>query len=405
MTNNPTFILAGNGPYENRGCEAIVRGTTKILRKHFKDPDFCCFDYSLPEQEKKKKYTDELDSKIIHKPIYNNVNIFSSEFLIRGFLHVIKSEAKKYRPFRDMIPELPKSKAVLSIGGDNYSLDYGIPKRFTNLDDIVQSNNKPLVIWGASVGPFDIIPEYKPYIIDHLKNVTAIFSRESSTTEYLKKNGVVENVYDVADPAFLLDPTKPGNLNKIEIKEGAIGINLSPLMAKYVCKGDIGSWEKIAASIVSSISKTTDKEIYLIPHVTIPHSNDYLFMKNMMSHIDKRDKITLIEPKYNASETKWIISKMAFFAGARTHSTIAALSSGVPTLSFAYSIKASGINKDIFGHDSYCLSPENMDQNTVIKKITSMLSIENEIVENLDDKLPIMKEKAMDAGKYLKQIL
>lgn len=28
----PLFILAGNAAYENRGCEAIIRGTVKRLR-------------------------------------------------------------------------------------------------------------------------------------------------------------------------------------------------------------------------------------------------------------------------------------------------------------------------------------------------------------------------------------
>ena len=70
-----------------------------------------------------------------------------------------------------------------------------------------------------------------------------------------------------------------------------------------------------------------------------------------------QEKIFVIPPIYNAPETKWIISKMKFFAGARTHSTIAALSSYVPTLSFAYSIKAKGINKDIFGHEDLLYEP------------------------------------------------
>ena len=29
------FLFVGNGPYKNRGCEAIVRGTMNILRQHF----------------------------------------------------------------------------------------------------------------------------------------------------------------------------------------------------------------------------------------------------------------------------------------------------------------------------------------------------------------------------------
>ncbi len=33
----PLFILAGNGPYQNRGCEAIVRGKIRTLGQHFKE--------------------------------------------------------------------------------------------------------------------------------------------------------------------------------------------------------------------------------------------------------------------------------------------------------------------------------------------------------------------------------
>lgn len=45
MSDRPIFILGGNGPYENRGCEAIVRGTVKILRKYHKNPTFVCISH------------------------------------------------------------------------------------------------------------------------------------------------------------------------------------------------------------------------------------------------------------------------------------------------------------------------------------------------------------------------
>ena len=56
----------------------------------------------------------------------------------------------------------------------------------------------------------------------------------------------------------------------------------------------------------------------------------------------------------NCMEIKGIISKCRFFIGARTHSTIAAYSTCVPTLAVGYSIKARGIARDIFGtEDNY----------------------------------------------------
>jgi colanic acid/amylovoran biosynthesis protein len=66
-------------------------------------------------------------------------------------------------------------------------------------------------------------------------------------------------------------------------------------------------------------------------------------------------RMRLLEPGLDAAVTKDAIARCRCFIGARTHATIAALSSGVPTLSIGYSAKARGINLDLFGHDRYLL--------------------------------------------------
>ncbi len=155
-----------------------------------------------------------------------------------------------------MIPHIENSNSVLSIGGDNYSLDYGIPRSFTYLDDVVLERKKPLIIWGASVGPFKKIPEYENFMKSHLQNITGIFARESATIEYLNKIGITDNVYKVADPAFLMDATEPPPSDKqIEIEENSIGINLSSLMARYVSNGNLEVWINKASIILEEIAK------------------------------------------------------------------------------------------------------------------------------------------------------
>ena len=232
-----------------------------------------------------------------------------------------------------------------------------MPRAFTDLDDVVIEKGKPIILWGASVGPFSAMPDYERFMSEHLKKTTGIFARESATIDYLNSIGVKDNVHAVADPAFVMDAVKPEGIDdEFPIDEESIGLNFSPLMAKYVTDGDLEKWSLIAARIISRVAEAMDMPIYLIPHVTSPHSDDHAFMQEVVNRIDdSNNKITLIPPKYSAEETKWIISRMTVFAGARTHSTIAALSSGVPTLSFAYSIKAQGINQDIFGNTQYCL--------------------------------------------------
>ena len=57
-----------------------------------------------------------------------------------------------------------------------------------------------------------------------------------------------------------------------------------------------------------------------------------------------------------AALLKGYISKCSFFVGARTHSTIAAYSTGVPTLVIGYSVKSRGIATDLFGaYENYVI--------------------------------------------------
>ena len=64
----------------------------------------------------------------------------------------------------------------------------------------------------------------------------------------------------------------------------------------------------------------------------------------------------------DASTLKGVIARCRFFIGARTHATIAAYSSCVPTLVVGYSIKAKGIAKDLFGtYDRYVLPVQTLE--------------------------------------------
>jgi polysaccharide pyruvyl transferase WcaK-like protein len=403
----PLFLLVGNGPYDNKGCEAIVRGTTKILRDHFNDPRFICLSHFLSEEQYQEQRIRETDKSIVHLAscMFNkNVmiqNYWKPETWYRGFQYFFDRNSFYYR---DMLPYIDEASAVISVGGDNYSLDYGIPTRFTSLDDLVLAHKKPIAIWGASVGPFNAIPDYERYMSDHLKKITMIFARESATVGYLKSIGVSENVHPVADPAFLMDPVKPKE--EIPIEEGSIGLNLSPLMAKYVTGGDVEQWTALTAAIIDEVARGTERQVYLIPHVTNPDSNDYIFMKSALSRIPgNNENITLISSQYTAAETKWIIDRMALFAGARTHATIASLSSCVPTLSFAYSVKAQGINRDVFGHTDYCLDPKDLDSKRITARIKSMLNQDAAIRTILHQRIPNIQKSARNSGKILKHLI
>lgn len=395
------FVLAGNSPYDNRGCEAIVRGTIQTLRQHFTEPRFLAASLFQNDEEFRSQALNESDPGISHQKMFCSKKRFTAGWLFNGALRRTVPRIWARTICRRMLPCLREAKAVLVLGGDTYSLDYGRPDLLTGLDDLVLKEKKPLVIWGASIGPFSGMPKYEKYMIGHLKRVTGIFVRENETQEYLSGKGIRDNVRRVADPAFLLEPAEPAMEQKIAGE--SVGINLSPLMAQYATGGDYKKWVVLASQIVRDVSAATRRKIYLIPHVTTPHTNDHAFLTQVVALLGAAE-VALVPDRYNAAETKWIISQMAVFAGARTHATIAAISSGVPTLSFAYSVKAVGINKDIFGHEQYCLGPQALTPRRIAEKMVEMIADSAPIRSQLQQNLPRMKALALKAGDYLREL-
>jgi len=94
---------------------------------------------------------------------------------------------------------------AMLLGGDNYTMDYGRPDYMLEMTNVLLSTGKPVVLWGASVGPFTSDPEFELAMRDQLPKLSLILARETETLAYLKSIGVEDNVRLVADPAFLME--------------------------------------------------------------------------------------------------------------------------------------------------------------------------------------------------------
>ena len=402
------FLLLGNGPYLNRGCEAIVRGTINIINEYFDNTEYVNAAIFSEELDYKSQREAEIDSSIVTECI------FGYRHKAKALDNICEKIARKinmhYNAYSEKELEILDKyidndvKAIISVGGDNYSLDYGYPDRFVAIDNYARRKNIPLIIWGASVGPFSKDKNYENKMKEHLKLVDGIFARENETVSYLKSIGVEKNVYRISDPAFHLEVIKPNGYNENDIKENSIGFNVSPLMPKF-CNMSETNFVECTVKIITRLINESNSTIYLIPHVTIGSGSDYKLMSKVYNKIENKSRIVLINDKYNASELKWIISKMKVFFGARTHSTIAALSTNVPTLSFVYSIKSIGINKDIFGDDRFCIYPEMYNDNDGANKILETLKDSEKIKIGISKKSSEQKELSMRSGEYLKKIL
>ena len=409
MPNSNVFVLAGHGPYLNRGCEAIIRGTVRILRRHFENPQCVVVSAVRDTRGLDKQQRQQSDPAIRHEELWCCRRRFDTVWFATNVVRRTVPGYLKHLFYKNVRRHLQEARAVLAVGGDNYSLDYSRrPDLHTGLLDLVAQHEKSLIIWGASVGPFTKDPRFETCMSKRLAKAH-ILARESLTRKYLNQLGLGDNVHLVADPAFLLEPAEPVDERlPLPLDEGAVGINLSPLLAKYVAGWNVSAWAERAASIIRAVLTSTQRKVYLIPHVTGIDARhcDHSFLCAVARLVNPEGgRVFVVPDTLNAAETKWVIGKMAVFAGARTHSTIASLSMRVPTLSFGYSVKSRGINEDVYDHTRYCLQPNELEPNRVAAIVSDMLCESESIRRQLGKRMPQVEGRAWDAGRILKGIL
>jgi polysaccharide pyruvyl transferase WcaK-like protein len=164
----------------------------------------------------------------------------------------------------------------------------------------------------------------------------------------------------------------------------------------------------MCADLVRTLAEQTRRQVVLVPHVTGAsfQDDDHTFLEIVArgARQERGASIDVLGRGFSAAETKWVIAQCAAFAGARTHSTIASLSSGVPTVTFAYSTKGVGINQDVFGCDEYCLRARDFSVASAVNMIQKSLEDGKGIRARLDKRMPDVRERAFCAGKILREV-
>lgn len=387
------FFLYGHNGSGNHGCEAIVRSTCKILREEFRDVDITLASGNIYED---RKY--ELD-KVTN--LVNEKNTASKLSLpyINAYLNLkLKKdglEAEKLS-YRKTFYSIDKGTIAFSIGGDNYC--YPGYERFTMLHNMLREKNVKTVLWGCSVEPSKI----NDFMKDDLVNYDLIIARETLTYDALKNIGANVKLYP--DPAFQLDKIEK-NLPKNFKENNTVGINISPMVMNNETTEGITIENYI--ELIKYILENTDMNIALIPHVIWEDNNDDRKpSKFLYDKFKDTNRVVLIEDD-NCEVLKGYISRCRFFIGARTHSTIAAYSTCVPTLVVGYSIKAKGIAKDIFGnYENYVIPVQNLkNKDDLLKSFKWIADRESSIKEYMNKFIPSYKEKALDTTKELLKII
>ena len=378
-TKRVLYMHTGSG---NHGCEAIIRTTSKLLN----GPRDMILWSNTKSEDVQYGSAQGFEKVVVPEELKRFSPAYFEALVKRKLFHRENANMEVF------LRELFKNNVAISVGGDNYCYEWSA-KQAVLLDKEIRKHCASSILWGCSVDPEAITPEVR----EDLEGFDLITAREPITYQLLKE--INPNTVKVADPAFLLErvdlPLPDG------FQEGnTVGINVSPLIMKYGTESNlILDNYRI---LIQCILEETDMSVCLIPHVVWSYNNDLEPINTLYREFGASNRVSRIMDG-NCCELKGYIARCRFFVGARTHATIAAYSTCVPTLVVGYSVKSRGIAQDLFGtEEGYVLPVQGLGSEDDLKlSFQRMLEKETEEKDKLVEVIPDYKKLAALAANYL----
>ena len=423
------YMHAGSG---NHGCEAIVNSLCHMMKEdtvlvsYRGNEDW---QYTLKELCEIKQERSFEEHRLAHIAYY-------------AYRMITKDAASFLRYRYGDIFKQPMSPLAISIGGDNYCYDSMLSDlRLANL--AFTKKGTKTVLLGCSIEPELLKREQETQsnpILEDLSRYHLIIARESLTyvalcdafekrqeqsngnnnsnnnsnnnnnrnilnirsTSNIQITPDFPRVVQIPDPAFTL-----GYVRK-KVPDGfwkgnTVGVNVSPLIQKS--ESVPGITMKCYEELIEWIIEHTDMQIALIPHVVWKNNDDRKPLSGLYEKYKSTERLVQITDG-SCEELKGYISQCRFFVGARTHATIAAYSTCVPTLVVGYSVKAAGIAQDLFGsQEHYVLPVQSLkDPQDLVQGFQWLMEQEDSIRKHLQRKIPDYQRQALQTGEEINHL-
>lgn len=309
---------------------------------------------------------------------------------------------------------MAQADAVLDVsGGDSFCDLYG-PKVFesnTVMKRAVLRHRKPLILLPQTYGPFNS-PRAREIASRIVRGATMAWARDERSFQSLRE--LLGGEFDPrrhhcgVDLAFGLEPRQPKDIPAVlrqwleNHDRPLIGFNVSGLiyndpeaaLRRYGLKAD---YRQVVTEFLRRILRRSNCRIILIPHVLT--GPEYIESDSASCHAvarqlesDAKDRLLVLPSQYDPGETKSIISSTDWFCGTRMHSTIAGLSSGVPTAAIAYSLKTAGVFETC-GQGARVADPRVLTAEEVVEHLWASWEQRSEARESLAQALPAVFAK------------
>ena len=383
------FVLYNHVGSGNHGCEALVRSISHMLGE--KDTLLLS---DAPEEEAKYGIADSIEVRPSMSKTRPTVQDFFFSYLQLKIRHdYFYMDVLPYKP---ALKGLRSEDVLVSIGGDIFC--YENYRKYNLLHQYALKQVKHSILIGCSIEP-DSLTDHA--LLKDLETFEFISARELITYNALKNAGL-KNVSYCPDTAFSL-PAAETALPEHFIPQNTVGINISPLFLNKSADAEL-ILENLRL-VVRDVLSSSSASVAFVPHVVWENNDDRIPLQKLYQEFQGTGRVCLIEDQ-DARKLKWIISQCSYFIGARTHATIAAYSTGVPTLALGYSVKSRGIARDLFGTEEHYVLPyqDITSSDMLLKNFHWLIRHTEETKKTLMEKTEIYQREIVNMGSKLKEL-
>jgi len=424
MNKTKRVALFGAAPdTSNMGVTALYMSTITGISKYIDDVEFVVFDNGLGRREDIINTNEGKAIKIIRYGARSGLRYYRPENIFT--MLVMSKFGKLGAIFNTGIKLIDSCNVVLDVsGGDSFSDIYGMV-RFNSINrpkQITINRKKPLFLLPQTYGPYNRL-RVRQQASRSVKNANIAWARDKDSYKILQEllgNDLSSKRHQCGvDMAFGLEtinaekkvPKSLKNwLNNSSSEDIIVGINVSGLIyndpektkKSYGFKAD---YKKLINNFIFWVLSSTKANIILVPHVmTKPghYESDFEACEDVVASVDDKfsDRIIVSPQTLNESEVKWLISKLNWFCGTRMHSTIAGLSSCVPTSAISYSDKTKGVF-DTCEQGKHVIDPRINDTDEAVHLLINSYNEMNKTKSSMSQHI---RKVIIDSDKMMQEI-
>lgn len=397
------YFVTGLCMQGNKGGPAIALSLTNAIREYFPDAEFV-FSVPATEIEFEKVWARKYGFQVIE-----NIDL---RHLIPPYMFF----SGRLGRLKQWIKTLKSSDAMIQMSAISYVGPPSANPKLRNLFsgrfmDFYMSKllSRPMYAWTQSYGPLSTkIIRFLAKI--DLRAQPVIFCRGDDCLEEVRSLLPEKLAFSYPDIAVSLKHDPQWGLEYLKKRRlpTSAYVSLSPSAVIYA-KSDTQEGKNAHIASLIKICKdllARQLKVVLVPHTFRPGKHnpsvcDYGTCRELLENLKDQDGVYLIDDDLSASELKSIISLAHAHIGGRYHSVVAALSSGVPTLSLSWHPKYRDVMRE-YGVADFVMAEYNDSAQLLLERL--LRNREEIATQILSAHENVLKQSNENISRYLELI-